>query len=203
MADEDLDAAYRAESPAATAALYGGWADGYEADMARLGYRHPSVAVALLSRYLPRGDGPLLDAGAGTGLVGELLSLVGYPDVEALDLSPEMLAVAASKGVYQHLHQASLNDELPFSQGRFAAALAVGVFTSGHVGAERVAELVRVVRPGGVVVVTLKDEMAETPVLGALVDRGAVDELERTTSYRSMPGHATSTRSHARVLRVT
>ena len=55
--------------------------------MAVAGYRHPSICLALLARHLPRGSAPLLDAGAGTGLIGEWLGIMGYPHVEALDIS--------------------------------------------------------------------------------------------------------------------
>ena len=51
-----------------------------------------------------RGAAPVLDAGAGTGLVGEWLGILGYPEVEALDISEGMLAVARAKGVYRALH---------------------------------------------------------------------------------------------------
>jgi predicted TPR repeat methyltransferase len=204
MPDDDLEAAYRADSPQATEQLYDRWASDYEADMGRLGYRHPAVAVALFSRHVPTTTGPVLDAGAGTGMVGELLSLVGYRDVEALDLSEAMLAVAASKGVYRSLHRASLDDALPFEDGAFAAAIAVGVFTTGHVSTGRVGEVVRVVRPGGVLVATVKDDLADASGPGTITDlvaRGVVTRADRTPSYHSMPGHSSSSRSHAVVLR--
>ena len=50
----------------------------------------------------------MLDAGAGTGLLGEWLKIIGYGPVEGVDLSPGMLAVAARKGVYDRLAQGDL-----------------------------------------------------------------------------------------------
>lgn len=200
MADDDLDAVYASDGAEATTRLYDRWADDYDDDMARLGYRHPAVAVALLARHLPATQDPVLDAGSGTGQVGELLSLLGYGHLEALDLSEQMLARAAERGVYRELHCASLDDRLPFADDHFAAAVAVGVFTTGHVSLTRVTELVRVVRPGGVVVFTVKDEMADAlgaQVYDELLRSGQVRSVERTSSYLSMPGHATSTLSHA------
>lgn len=82
------------------------------AGMAQAGYRHPSVCLALLARHLPRGAGPLLDAGVatgvGTGMIGDWLGIVGYSHVEGLDISEGMLAVAARKGNYRALHRAAL-----------------------------------------------------------------------------------------------
>jgi predicted TPR repeat methyltransferase len=73
---ENVDAVYGATSPEETARKYSQWAKDYDADMSALGYRHPTVCLALLCRHLPAGAAPILDAGAGTGLIGEWLKLV-------------------------------------------------------------------------------------------------------------------------------
>ena len=62
----------------------------------------------------------------------------------------------ASKGVYRQLHHAFLGQPLPFDDGRYAAAISTGTFTAGHVGVEGLPELFRVVRPGGLVVLSVK-----------------------------------------------
>ena len=109
---DKLDAVYAATSAAEIARTYDAWAATYDAEMAALGYRHPTICLALLARHLPPG-GPVLDAGAGTGLLGEWLKLTGYAPVEAVDLSPGMLAVAAAKGVYDRLEQGDLTAAPP------------------------------------------------------------------------------------------
>ena len=96
----------------------------------------------------------MLDAGAGTGLIGEWLKIIGHGPVEGVDLSRGMLEVAARKGVYDRLAQGDLTGRLPFEDGRFAGAVCAGVFTTGHVGAEGLDEILRVLRPGGVLVLT-------------------------------------------------
>ncbi len=203
MVEPHLDAVYRAGSSTEVAQTYDAWADTYEDDMARLGYRHPAVCLALLSRHLPRGSGPVLDAGCGTGLVGEWLGIVGYPQVEGLDVSEGMLGVAMSKGVYQRLHLATLGSALPFGDGQFSAVVCAGVFTTGHVGADGVDELVRVVRTGGVIVVTVKERswasgfQAHVEALGT---SGSVRIVEQTQPYVSMPGHPQTEPSRAVVL---
>jgi predicted TPR repeat methyltransferase len=95
MAEErQLDAVYAAKSVEEIARTYDDWAESYDGEMARVGYRHPAICLALLARHLPRGAGPVLDAGAGTGLIGEWLEILGFPAAEALDVSEGMLAVA-------------------------------------------------------------------------------------------------------------
>jgi predicted TPR repeat methyltransferase len=209
MSKEDhgghLGTVYASTDPHEVAAAYDAWAESYEAEMRVAGYRHPSIALALLARHLPRGAAPVLDAGAGTGLLGEWLGILGYPVIEALDISAGMLAVAARKGVYAALHQQALGGALPFADAAYAAIIATGVFTTGHVGAEALPELMRITRPGGVWVFTVK-EAVWTAGFGAaiaeLVRAGRLNVVEETVPYISMPGEAATSPSRAIVFRV-
>lgn len=196
-----LGAVYDAKAPEEVAALYDGWADTYDAEMAQAGYRHPSVGLALLARHLPAGAGPVLDAGCGTGTLGAWLGILGYGPVEGLDISEGMLKVAARKGGYAALHRLALGGPLPFADGAFAAVISTGVFTTGHVGPEGLDELVRITRPGGVLVLTVKSTLWEggfAAHVAALADRVAL--REQTAPYVSMPGEAGTIPSLAIVL---
>lgn len=200
-----LDAVYGAKGRTEIAETYDAWAKSYDAVMAQLGYRHPAICLALLTRHLPKESGPVLDAGAGTGLVGEWLRIVGYPSVEALDISPGMLEVARSKGVYTLLHEAALGGPLPFEDGHFAAAISAGVFTTGHVGAEGLDELIRIVRSRGVLVLTVKDELWDDGFearVRELESEGSATLLEETPSYVSMPGRPDTVPSRGVVLAI-
>lgn len=199
--DGHLGAVYEAKAPAEIAALYDGWAATYDAEMAAAGYRHPSIGLALLARHLPRGAGPVLDAGCGTGTLGAWLGIVGLGPVEGLDLSPGMLAVAARKGGYAALHNLALGGPLPFADAQFAAVIATGVFTTGHVGAEGLPELVRATRPGGVLVLTIKLSLWEGGFADAVAALAGVALVEQTAPYVSMPGEAGTTPAIAIVLR--
>ncbi len=199
--NDHLDAVYAAKDPEEIARLYDAWAGAYDADMARAGYRHPSIAVALLARHLPRGAAPLLDAGAGTGLVGEWLGVLGYPHVEALDLSEGMLAIARAKGVYAALHRAALGQPLPFRDAHFAGVICAGVLTTGHVGAEALPGLLAATRPGGVLVLTVKESLWSGGFAAAVGAAKAARLVETTEPYLSMPGEAGATPSRAVVLR--
>jgi SAM-dependent methyltransferase len=193
MTESRLDTVYSATSPGELSRAYDEWADSYDSDMAEVGYRHPPVALALLTRRLPSGSCPILDAGAGTGLVGELLGTLGYPEVDALDASSGMLEIARRKNTYRELHHAFLGEPLPFEDGRYAAAVSTGVFTAGHVGVEGLPELLRVVRPGGLIVLTVKVTVWESGFADYLT-RCEADHvlrmLEVTPPYASMPSGA-------------
>lgn len=197
---EKLDAVYGAASAEEISRTYDDWAEAYEADMRRFGYRHPAIGLALLARHAPRGAAPVLDAGAGTGPVGEWLGLVGFPVADALDLSEGMLAVARRKGCYRALHRAALGGPLPFADGAYAAAIATGVFTTGHVGAEGLDELARVVRPGGAIVLTVKETV--WPAFVARIAALGLEVLDETPPYHSMPGSDDQAPSRALALRV-
>ena len=186
--DGHLGAVYDAKAPEEIAALYDGWAATYDDEMAKAGYRHPSIGLALLSRHLPRGAGPILDAGCGTGLLGVWLGIMGLGPVEGLDLSPGMLAHARAKGGYARLHTLALGRDLPFADGQFAGVISTGVFTTGHVGAEGLPELIRILRPGGTLVLTVKTTLWDAEIRAALAARPDLAPLEQTDPYISMPG---------------
>lgn len=199
-----LGLVYSAKKPEEVAALYDRWADTYDAEMAAAGYRHPSIALALLARHLPRGATPVLDAGCGTGLVGEWLGIVGYPQVEGLDISPGMLARAEQKGAYARLHNLALGGPLPFADGHFAGIVSAGVFTTGHVGAEGLDELIRICRKGGAIVLTVKNTLWEDGFAERIAEveaQSVVARVEETEPYVSMPGEVGTVPSRAVVLR--
>ena len=200
-----LSAAYAAKRPEEVAALYDRWSQTYDADMSAAGYRHPTICLALIARHLPRGAAPLLDAGAGTGLIGEWLDIAGYPQVEALDISQGMLDQAAAKGVYSALHCLALGGRLPFADDAYAGIVSAGVFTSGHVGVEGLDELIRICRPGGVIVLTVKNTLWDRGFAARIAEleaQGLVTRVEETRPYVSMPGEADTVPSRGLVLRV-
>lgn len=199
--DGHLGKVYDAQAPEQVAAAYDAWAASYDAEMAAAGYRHPSIGCALLARHAPRGTGPVLDAGCGTGLLGDWLGILGFGPVEGLDLSAGMLAVARAKGSYARLHQLALGGPLPFADGAFAAVISTGVFTTGHVGAEALPELVRITQEGGPLVLTVKTTLWEGGFAEALHGMAAVEVVETTAPYISMPGEAGTIPSLAVVIR--
>ena len=129
---------------------------------------------------------------------------LGYQRAEALDLSARMLAVAARKRVYGALHNVALGGRLPFEDGYFAGIVSAGVFTTGHVGASALNDLLRITRPGGVIVLTVKgslwaDGFADR--IAALDRDGQLHLAEQTAPYVSMPGEAGTSPSLGIVLK--
>jgi SAM-dependent methyltransferase len=103
-----------------------------------------------------RDRGPCLDAGVGTGSIALPLAQAGIP-VVGVDHSRAMLGALQAKcsgATPLPLIQADLT-HLPFPEGAFGAALAANVFHVIPAWQAAVAELVRVVRPGGRLLVNL------------------------------------------------
>ena len=168
---------------------YAAWADSYDADAVALGFRTPALCAALFARHVPLGAGPLLDAGCGTGLAGELLSILGYDDLTGLDLTPAMLDRARARGLYARLVQADLARPLDLPTDSFAGVIASGVFTEGHAPAAAFDEIARITRPGGHVVFNVKTDILETEgfaaKIAALEAAGRWHLVERSAQFRA------------------
>lgn len=161
-ANAALEQVYSAETSAALAARYADWAATYDAETAALGYLLPFLITAWVARYVPIGEGPLLDVGCGTGLSGPSLQALGYGDLAGLDLSRHMLDIAGSRGSYADLRQATLGETLPWPDRHFRAFFSTGVFTIAHAPAAGLYDLVRITRPGGHAIFTVRDQVFES-----------------------------------------
>ncbi|WP_210526962.1 class I SAM-dependent DNA methyltransferase [Rubellimicrobium arenae] len=157
-----MAAVYAARTVGELAAGYADWAERYDAETAASGYRLPHLCAAFLARHLPAEARPILDAGCGTGLVGDDLRALGYDGITGIDLSEPMLARAAGRGVYAVLRQMTLGEPLDLPDAGFAAVISSGVFTAGHAPASSLDELLRVTRPGGVLVFSVRDDIHRT-----------------------------------------
>ena len=139
---------------------YDVWAADYDSDLDELQWKAPRAGAERCSHFA-RPGAEILDAGCGTGLVGEALAALGHDRIVGFDLSPGMLEHSASRGVYSELVQGSLLDRLPFDDGRFGSVVAVGVFTLGHVDGSALPELARVTSSGGHVSIAFRDDVID------------------------------------------
>lgn len=135
---------------------YDAWASAYDHDMQRVAYRTPDELATLVAQYHPKRAAPLLDVGAGTGLVGAALQRRGYRNLVGLDASQAMLREAARKGVYRHLVRMALGRRLAFPDHVFESVVAGGVYTPGSAPLESLAEIDRLLCHGGWFFLSLK-----------------------------------------------
>ena len=149
MTEFDLKRAYGNSGAGSAKAFYADWAGGYDSGFAQChGYVAPQKIASIFLKEND-GDTPILDIGAGTGLVAEHL---GGETVDAFDLTPEMLDVARGKGLYRALYEGDLLKPLALPDAAYRGVICCGTFTHGHVGPACLPELLRVTRPGGLFV---------------------------------------------------
>jgi predicted TPR repeat methyltransferase len=161
-ADEMLKRAHSLKDEAETKTLYRDWAATYDKTMLDgLGYLPPFKAAKLLTLNVADKQARILDVGTGTGLVGKELSTLGFNNIDGIDYSAEMLSVANNIGVYGELLEADLNKALAIESETYDAIICIGTFTHGHVGADCLDELFRVLKPGGKFITAIRKDYWE------------------------------------------
>lgn len=205
MSTPGLTDAYALNGPQDCARLYAGWADSYDSGFAAgMEYRLPAEVATAFHRAGPPG-GPVLDAGAGTGLLAAALRNLGHAgDIDALDLSPEMLERARAKGLYRHLALADLTRPLP-PLGPYGGIVSSGTFTHGHVGPGALPGLLALAVPGALVALSVNagvwQRLGFAPALAALPIRDL--DLHEVAIYGQAAAEADPAHAADRALIVT
>ena len=175
--EHSLDGAYALETPEDSVKLYKGWAETYDTDFAQThGYVVPQRVAQIFRQE--GGQGPVLDIGAGTGLVAEAL---GDIETDGIDISQEMLDVAGGKGLYRNRIRADLTRPLDIGDDSYAGFTSAGTFTHGHVGPVCLPELMRIAQSGALFVLTINaqvfDEAGFGSAFATLVANGAITPI--------------------------
>ncbi len=155
MADDpDLNDAYALSSKQEVKALYRTWAHSYDTGFNDgQGYQLPrEVALAFVAAG---GVGPVLDVGAGTGLVGSHLRAMNVGPIDGIDLSDDMLKVANMKGDYRGLFSGDVTKPLDLLDAPYNGVVSAGTFTLGHVGPSALRNLLDVAAPGAIFVISV------------------------------------------------
>ena len=144
--------------------VYRDWADQYDEDVDSIGYSAPEEVAKVVQNKIPHAK-LVLDAGCGSGLVGEQIHNI-YDDASVLmdgcDLSEDLMGIAREKNRgYRELKKVNLKETLPYETDTYDALVCCGVFLQGHCGVECLDEMLRVVRPKGSVVFTVRTSFYE------------------------------------------
>ena len=154
-----LKDAYSLKNPEDSINLYKTWASTYDDDFAMQNdYRSPIEIAKYFEKYSNNEDTPILDVGAGTGLVGECLKSSSR-EIDAIDISPEMLNVARTKNCYSKIIEADLTERLLINDSHYGAIVSAGTFTHGHLGPNVLDDLLRVTRYSGLFVFTVHSKL--------------------------------------------
>lgn len=182
---------YESRNNGELASNYDAWSETYDEDtIDNWGRQDPDVGADVFARHVPI-DARILDAGAGTGIVGKLLADKGYGNIAGIDLSEGMLEQARFKGVYQELRQMVLGERLDYADDEFDAVISIGVFTQGHARPGAFDDLIRVVRSGGKIVFGLRTDVYEDEGFkekqSALETESKWKLIERSEDFLGMP----------------
>lgn len=137
---------------------YDNWAKTYDATLNDWDYHAPADAAATLWSHLKTGDN-VLDVGCGTGMFAEAMSQRLKCRIAGIDISAASLEIAGEKGLYERLQRCDLQSTpLPLGDNEFDAAACVGVLTYIENATDLLRDLCRIVRPGGYIVLTQRDD---------------------------------------------
>ncbi len=154
-----LDDAYSLKTPEDSIKLYKHWAQSYDKDFAvSSDYLSPKKIANFFIKYSKETDTPILDVGAGTGLVGIHLRNESKKQIIGIDISAEMLHQAKLKKCYSSLIESDITKKIPLEDNSIGAVISAGTFTHGHVGPDVFDELLRITKSGGLFVLSINSK---------------------------------------------
>lgn len=141
---------------------FDGFAASFDAKLAQLSYRAPSLVGALLSDsgLAAAKDRDVLDAGCGTGLCGPLVAPYAHR-LTGVDLSARMLDGARGRQVYDELIKAELTAYLQDHEAAFDVIVSADTLVYFGVLDEVIAAASRALRPGGLLIFTVEESAAD------------------------------------------
>ena len=173
---------------------YDDWAASYDETLAAWDYRAPADAAALL-RARMAATAAILDVGCGTGLTGAALRAAGFRGaIDGVDLSQESLEQAERRGLYRALERADLQAlPLAMPDDAYDALICIGVLTYVPDSDAVLREFARMVRPGGTVLVSQRDDLYRDRAFGetvtALAEAGVFADVAITEPQPYLPGN--------------
>ncbi|MEO0568991.1 MAG: class I SAM-dependent methyltransferase, partial [Pseudomonadota bacterium] len=126
------------------------WASKYDEDVGSIDDYLAPMELAKVAKDHLEPSMHIIDAGAGTGLVGQALKAQGFNNLTALDFSAQMLEIARGKNIYRELHVCDLTEQTTLASGCADALVSCG--TTTQVPCASLREYARLVRKGGKIV---------------------------------------------------
>ncbi len=117
--------------------------------------------VAEFAKQLPR-DSRILDIGAGSGRLAEMLLQSGYDDIHGLDCRESARDHALARCVYADFHLADISQPVPLPPAYFDCIISVGPFTSSRTRVEALDEVLRLLKPGGHAMIAMHEAHCDT-----------------------------------------
>jgi len=153
--------------------FYDDWCDKYDEDLVIVGNYtgHIKCVEAFLKLGLDRKVN-ILDLAAGTGLLGAEVQSHGYEHVDGLDASLGMLGQARKQQIYQEYIVAMVDGlgSIPLNDGSYDVVMSSNGFAPGQIYPKAIPEILRVIRPGGYLIWTMREGLQQKSQRFALMD---------------------------------
>ena len=164
-----LDKIYSADS-VDLRPFYAQWAQSYDQEVGENGYVTPLRIAEALARHVKDLSIPILDYGCGTGVSGQAFQEVGFLTIDGVDISAEMLEVAAQKKIYRHLEVFAPETGPNVKLGAYQIIAAVGVIGAGAAPLAVLDKMMALLAPKGLLVFSFNDHTLEDPAYDGLVE---------------------------------
>lgn len=154
--------------PDEVANFYDKWADDleYEKELPDDVYNAPVVTAAAAAEGLTdeqKAQARVFDVAAGTGLCAVQLKKHGFRHIDALDPSQGMLDKAKEKDIYDRYICDFITDKhLDIEDNTYDVLTVSAGFGEGHIPCSALHEMVRVVKPGGRIVLVTREQHLHT-----------------------------------------
>ncbi|XP_043213402.1 uncharacterized protein LOC122377436 [Amphibalanus amphitrite] len=169
----------------------------YDKDFDPENYAAPRLVCEALCRVFPengrlqRCELRVMDVAAGTGLVGHRIHEEGFRNIDALDPCREMIVEAEKRGVYQNfIHDTIGLHQTEVAESTYDAVVIAGGFVQGHCPPEALDEMIRICKPGGYVINSMRYEYLVTVPEYHRLDRH-MDDLEDAGKWRRVDRYVT------------
>jgi predicted TPR repeat methyltransferase len=164
-----LDKIYSADS-ADLRPFYAQWAQSYDQEVGENGYVTPLRIAEALARHVKDLSIPILDYGCGTGVSGQAFQEAGFLTIDGVDISTEMLEVAAQKKIYRRLEVFAPESGPNVKLGAYQIIAAVGVIGAGAAPLAVLDKMIALLAPKGLLVFSFNDHTLEDPAYDGLVE---------------------------------
>ena len=164
-----LDKIYSADS-ADLRPFYAQWAHSYDQEVGENGYVTPLRIAEALARHVKDLSIPILDYGCGTGVLGQAFQEAGFLTIDWVDISAEMLEVAAQKKIYRHLEVFAPKTGPNVKLGAYQIIAAVGVIGAGAAPLAVLDKIMALLAPKGLLAFSFNDHTLEDPAYDGLVE---------------------------------
>ena len=150
--------------------FYAQWALIYDQEVCENGYITPQRIAEALARHVKDLSIPILYYGYGTGISGQAFQEAEFFTIDGVDISDEMLEVAAQKKIYRRLEVFAPETGPDVKLGAYNIIAAVGVIGAGAAPLAVLDQIMALLAPKGLLVFSFNDHTLEDPAYDGRVE---------------------------------